>query len=200
MAYKLVTALAEKVLSPEDAEHFLKWSLDLVAMGTVADIMPLIDENRTMVYYGLKVINKVNRPGIRALLSSNGQRHQRINTVTIGYQLGPRINAAGRLEKADIALKLLIANDYSEALNLAKKLDEVNQLRQELTQKALDEAERDLDQNEKIIIVNSADWHPGIIGLVAGKLCEKYNRPVLAFSKNNESSTYRGSARSPVSM
>ena len=197
VAYKLVTALAEKILSPKDAEYFLKWSLDLVAMGTVADIMPLIDENRTLVYFGLKVISESKRPGIRALLNANGKKQQRINTVTIGYQLGPRINAAGRLEKADIALKLLIANDYSEALSLAKKLDEVNQLRQEMTQKALDEAERGLDQNEKIIIVNSADWHPGIIGLVAGKLCEKYNRPVLAFSKNNEHNVYKGSARSP---
>lgn len=197
VAYKLVTALAEKALTPGDAESFLKWSLDLVAMGTVADIMPLVDENRVFVYYGLKVIAKAKRPGIRALLQGSGPSHHTINTMTIGYQLGPRINAAGRLEKADIALKLLIASDYDKALQLSKSLDEVNQKRQELTLKALEEAEASIDLKEKLLIVSSPHWHPGIIGLVAGKLCEKYNRPVMAFSHIEDEQIYKGSARSP---
>jgi len=197
VAYKLVTALAERILSQEEAEYFLKWSLDLVAMGTVADLMCLLGENRALVHYGLKVIQKAKRPGIRALLNLYGQNNQRVNTITIGYQLGPKINAAGRLEKADIALKLLIAKDFSQAEELAKNLDEVNHQRQILTQEALEEAENLIDLSSKVMIVTSRKWHPGIIGLVAGKLCEKYHRPVIAFAYVDAENAFKGSARSP---
>jgi single-stranded-DNA-specific exonuclease len=197
IAYKLVTALAREIMSQEDADHFLKWSLDLVAMGTVADIMPMRGENRAFVFFGLKVIGKERRPGIRALLQQKRSSQKTVNTMTIGYQLGPMINAAGRLEKADIALELLLTQDYNKALDLAQNLYGVNKSRQKLTSAAIREAEEKLNSGAPIILVESSQWHPGIIGLVAGKLCEKYNRPVIAFARLSDEGILKGSARSP---
>jgi single-stranded-DNA-specific exonuclease len=195
VTFKLVTALSQKKMTADAASHFLKWSLDLVAMGTVADMVPLVEENRTLVYFGLQVIAKSRRPGLMALMYSDTRGT--VDTNTIAYQLGPRINAAGRLEKADKALELLLSKDNKDALEIANALQNVNQKRQELTKTSLAEADAQLDHNDKIFILFSPAWHPGIIGLIAGKICEKYNKPVVAFGPSGDGTAFKGSARSP---
>jgi single-stranded-DNA-specific exonuclease len=198
VAFKFISVLSELVMKPHDREHFLRWNLDLVAMGTVADVMPLVDENRVFVKYGLKVIAKTKRLGIRALLHSINGDKAASDPATIGFQLGPRINAAGRLEAADKALDLLLTEDMQTADRLARELNLINKKRQELTESSVKEAEARLTGDERVIILDSADWHQGIIGLIAARLCEAHYKPVLIFNYQEETQTYKASGRSPA--
>jgi single-stranded-DNA-specific exonuclease len=198
VAFKFISVLADKVMKEHEKEHFLRWNLDLVAMGTVADVMPLIDENRVFVKYGLKVIAKTKRLGIRALLHSiNGDKNAS-DPTTIAFQLGPRINAAGRLEAADKALELLLSNDMQDADRLSAELNAINKQRQQITERSVKEAEARLNGNERVIILDSEDWHQGIIGLIAARLCEAHYKPVLIFNYSKETNTYKASGRSPA--
>jgi single-stranded-DNA-specific exonuclease len=196
VAFKFIQLLSKKLMNDEDREHFLKWNLDLVAMGTVADVMPILDENRIFVYYGLKVISKSKRIGIRALLDSIYE-DGKADTVTIGYKIGPRINAAGRLEAADKALNLLLTEDENEAKALAKELNEINKRRQTITEDAVKEASKMIIGNEAIIILKNEMWHLGIIGLIAARLSETHFKPVLIFTKDEETGNLKSSGRSP---
>lgn len=198
VAYKFISVLADHFMKPHEKEHFLRWNLDLVAMGTVADVMPLVDENRVFVKYGLKVIAKTKRLGIRALLHSvNGDKNAS-DPTTIGFQLGPRINAAGRLEAADKALELLLTNDMQKADALSRELGDINKKRQQLTENSVKEAEARLTGAERVIILDSADWHQGIIGLIAARLSEAHYKPVLIFNFNDAEQSYKASGRSPA--
>ncbi|NOX63366.1 MAG: single-stranded-DNA-specific exonuclease RecJ [Chloroflexi bacterium] len=170
--------------------------LDLVALGTVADIMPLRGENRTLVQRGLEQLNRGLRPGLRALARAAGVDLGRIDATAIGFRLGPRLNAAGRLQSAVLAYDLLMAPDDATATGLAERLNQLNRERQRLTQDAVNWAMAELgdDPPDSVILVGREDLNPGIVGLIASKLKEVYYRPALVAELGGE--FVRGSARS----
>ncbi len=200
VAYKLAQALTrvERQLplrrgpGIEDLEEYL----DLVALGTVADIVPLVGENRTLVHRGLERLNRPARPGILALMEAAGIRPGNVDTMAIGFMLAPRINAAGRLASAGLAFKLLSARDLGEALPLASQLNTLNRQRQYLTQQAVERARAQIaaQEDNPIYIVEDEDFLPGIVGLIAGQITTATYRPTLAIHLEEEMS--RGSARS----
>jgi single-stranded-DNA-specific exonuclease len=154
--------------------------LDLVALATVCDVMPLTGVNRALVCQGLKVMTKRGRPGIAALLDVT-QARDRLSTFTCGFALGPRINAAGRISEADMGLRLLLSQDPVEALALAERLDSVNRQRQEveagMLETALAEAAAQVESGSAAVLVAGEAWHPGVVGIVAGRIKERFNRP-----------------------
>ncbi len=168
--------------------------LDLVAIGTVADLAPLVGENRKLVAEGLVVLNEVRRPGLAALMNVSGLQPKQITAESIGFTLGPRINAAGRLAHAYDAAKLLIANNSLTAQTQAKLLDELNRKRQSLTRQLSARAEQLVDPAAPILIVGGPEFQSGIVGLVASRLSENYYRPAIIMEHGPEES--RGSCRS----
>ncbi|TSA46654.1 hypothetical protein D4R52_00030 [bacterium] len=173
-----------------------KWLLDLVAIGTVADCQSLLSENRVFVKWGLQVMKKTRWPGLAKLIEVAGVPRGALDTYKIGFVIAPRINAAGRIEHANLALELLLTNDESRAAELAAKLDDLNRLRQQQTEGVLSEAREQIaqDSGKKILLAAGQDWPKGIVGLVAGRLTEEFSRPVLILEKGVEEAT--GSARS----
>ena len=162
------------------AEPNLLALLDLVALATVCDVMPLTGLNRALVAQGLKLMARRERPGIAALLEV-AQVRDRPSAVTLGFALGPRINAAGRISEADLGLRLLLADDPVEARALAATLDAVNRQRQQveaaMLEAALRAGEAQVAAGHAALLVAGAEWHPGVVGIVAGRLREKFNRP-----------------------
>ncbi len=154
--------------------------LDLVALATVCDVMPLTGLNRAFVTQGLKVMARRARPGIAALLDV-AQAKDRPTAFTCGFALGPRINAAGRISEADLGVRLLLCDDELEARSLAATLDAVNRQRQEvelsMLETAMAEAQRQSEAGHPTLLVAGADWHPGVVGIVAGRIKERFNRP-----------------------
>ncbi|GAK50527.1 single-stranded-DNA-specific exonuclease RecJ [Candidatus Moduliflexus flocculans] len=198
VAFKFAQALCPRLMSSQDAEKFLKWSLDLVAIGTVADCATVTGENRTLIKYGLIVIEKTRRPGLRNILNHCLGKNPTYDATLIGFRIAPRINAAGRLSHPESSLKLLITENVLEADVLARELQELNAKRQEHTLQAVAQAKEQLWQdilNEKILIAHNKDWHPGIVGLIAGRLTEEYHRPSIIFHER-EDGTLVASARS----
>ncbi|NOX87405.1 MAG: single-stranded-DNA-specific exonuclease RecJ [Calditrichaeota bacterium] len=199
VAYKLVWALAKELLPEDDFKQFLLDQLDLITIGTIADVMPLRDENYALVKFGLKVLSRTKKPGLIELKKVAGLNGKNITPISVGYFLAPRLNASGRLEEADTSVKLLIAESKERAHYLASYLNKLNQKRQNLQQNYLDTVILSLPQDtqlmEKVIIVENDDWHAGLIGLISGKLKERYGRPVLAFTKDEDGNLV-GSARS----
>lgn len=190
VAFKLAQALLSE---SKKARGWEKWLLDLVAIATVADMMSLVGENRTLVKYGLVVLTQTKRLGLQELMKT--ARVTNLDTYTLGYILGPRLNAAGRMDHANTAYELLIAESREEAENLARKLNEKNQSRQRLTDKIIHEIEGRLKiEKEKLIFEGDENWPVGIVGLIAGRLTDKYYRPSVIFQKMKEIS--KGSARS----
>ncbi|MCC7354667.1 MAG: single-stranded-DNA-specific exonuclease RecJ, partial [Anaerolineae bacterium] len=190
LAFKLAQALLQ---SEKDEEELL----DLVALGTVADIAPLRDENRTLVQKGLARLNALARPGVRALLKSASIVPGKVDATAIGFMLGPRLNAAGRLESAMIAYDLLSAPDLSQAEPLAQKVNSLNRERQELTAHAVEEAKAQIEATPGhglILFAGGEQFRAGIVGLVAGRLADEYHRPAIVMENSPE--TTRGSARS----
>jgi single-stranded-DNA-specific exonuclease len=154
--------------------------LDLVALATVCDVMPLHGVNRALVYQGLRVMARRDRPGIAALLEVT-QAKDRLTAFTCGFALGPRINASGRISEADLGLRLLLCDDRIEALALAERLDGINRQRQEveagMLETALREGERQADAGNAVLVVAREGWHPGVVGIVSGRVKERFNRP-----------------------
>lgn len=154
--------------------------LDLVALATVCDVMPLTGVNRALVCQGLKVMGKRGRPGVAALLEVT-QAKDKLSAFTCGFALGPRINAAGRINEADLGLRLLLTEDRVEAMALAERLDGINRQRQEVEAGMLDialhEAEVQADAGNAALLVAGEGWHPGVVGIVAGRIKERFNRP-----------------------
>jgi single-stranded-DNA-specific exonuclease len=173
-----------------------KWLLDLVAIGTVADLQPLVGENRIITKFGLTVLSKTKWPGLRALLDLAQIGDRVPDTYTLGFIIAPRINAAGRIKHADIAFKLLIAEKKDEAETLAKELTALNTHRQMLTEQILSEARGQIEliSDKKVLLAAGNDWPKGVVGLVAGKLAEEFGKPVLVMNKDEILAT--GSARS----
>jgi len=166
------------------AESFEKWLMDIVAVGTVADVVPLIDENRILVKWGLIVLGKTRNLGLKKLLEVVGSR--KIDSFTIGYQLAPRLNAAGRMNHAGAAFRLLVAEDEAEAEALAEELQQNNMERQKATEIAVGQAKTLLlsEPETKFLLAYNPDWEPGVVGLIAGKLCDEYYRPVIAMTQS----------------
>lgn len=202
VAYKLAQALF-KATEMNDRRNFkptiqLEDLLDLVALGTVADLAPLDRlENRELVRRGLKVLSEAKRPGVYELMDVAGVKPETCSAMTIGFMLGPRINAAGRLGSAMIAYELLTTRDMVRAGELARQLQELNVQRQDFTNQALEVA-RELafavSEDVPLIFADSPEFRPGIVGLVAGRLCESYYRPAVVVQVGETES--RGSCRS----
>ena len=190
VAYLLVQALREELEMEEDREY----GLDLVALSTVTDMMPLLDVNRIFVKFGLEQISKGERLGLNALILRSGILPKDINSYHLGYVVGPRINAAGRIGSPMEAVKLLVSNDEKKCTEIANELNGINFERQKLTTEILDIAKEDVDLENKLLFVQGENWHEGIIGLVAGKLQEQFYRPVIVTTKND--GVIKGSARS----
>ncbi|MFC7440892.1 single-stranded-DNA-specific exonuclease RecJ [Laceyella putida] len=190
VAFKLATALLGRI--PEE------W-LELVALGTIADLVPLTDENRILAAFGLKRMEQRKLIGLRALLEVAGIERE-VTAGHVGFAIGPRINASGRLGSADAAVRLLTTENEEEARRLAEELDEMNRERQELveemTQEAIAEVERDKDQHQHVIVIAKKGWNVGVVGIVASRLVEKYYRPVIVLSIDEEKGMAKGSARS----
>ena len=173
--------------------------LDLVALSTISDIAPLTGENRILVKQGLAMLSERKNIGLRALADVAKMKATQVNTGHVGFILGPRLNAAGRMSSADTALQLLLTQVPREAESLAKILDEENKARQkmerETTQEAIRKVERTVNFNrERVIVVDGAGWHRGVIGIVASRLVEKFERPAVVISV--EEGVGRGSGRS----
>jgi single-stranded-DNA-specific exonuclease len=192
IAYKLAQALRQAL--PDRAGGDESSLLDLVAIGTVADLAPLVGENRKLVAEGLAVLNEVRRPGLAALMNVSGLQAGQMTAESIGFALGPRINAAGRLAHAYDAARLLIATNSVSAQEQARLLDELNRKRQSLTRQLSARAEQMVDPEAPIIIAGDPEFKSGIVGLVASRLAEKAYRPVIIMEHGEEES--RGSCRS----
>jgi single-stranded-DNA-specific exonuclease len=178
---------------------FYDTMLDLVALGTVADVMPLVGENRILVKRGLEQLHRTKRVGLQALKQVAGVKGKP-TARDIGFGLAPRMNAAGRLEDATLALQLLLTDDPIAAREIAETLNAHNRTRQQLQEVAVQEAiaqiERENLARHRALVVQSSGWHHGVIGLVAGKLMNRYYRPVAAVTIDSESGVARGSMRS----
>jgi single-stranded-DNA-specific exonuclease len=198
VAYKVMQAVFQATGNREQGtvEGWEKWLLDLVAIGTVADCQSLTGENRILVSYGLKVLAKTKWPGLKAMLAAANLKTNKYDTFTLGFILAPRINAAGRIKHGDVAFKLLVAENTTEGQILASELNKLNQHRQLLTEQVMSEAKAQIElaPDKKVLMAAGKDWPKGVVGLVAGRLAEQYNRPVLAISTIEGLAT--GSARS----
>ena len=194
VAFKLVQALQTRLDGLENGQE--KWLLDLVALGTVCDIVTLTDENRTNVFYGLKVLAQTRRPGLKALMAVAAVRLETVNARSLGFGLGPRMNASGRLETAQYALDMLTATDPMEALRLARQLDDMNKNRR-LDQDAIFKeaiVQADSMADDSVLVVAAEGWNHGIVGIVAAKLLERYQKPSYVLSIHGDDA--KGSARS----
>lgn len=169
------------------AQGWEKWLLDLVAIATVADMVPMLSENRTLVTYGLRVLRKTKRPGLRALFTVMGSESAGADEETIGFQIAPRLNAAGRLDHANSAFRLLVTGDEHEAAVIAADLEAKNRERQQLTERVVTEAKAQIGEpGERFALaVFNPDWPIGVLGLAAGRLVNAYNRPVLVMGESN---------------
>ena len=194
VAFKLVQALQTELDGLPDG--YEKWLLDLVALGTVCDIVTLADENRANVYWGLEVLKKQQRPGLKALMAVAGIEPGQVNARHLGFGLGPRMNAAGRLETAQHALDMLTARDGLAALEASEKLEELNGKRRSIQDMIFEEACVQAEElaDDRVLVVSSSGWNHGVIGIVASKLVEKYKKPVFIIGERGEEAT--GSARS----
>lgn len=179
-------------------EPNLKQHLDLVALATVADVVPLTGANRVLVTHGLKELTAGRRPGVRALKEVAQVAHQDITAGTVGFRLGPRINAAGRLDDASIGLQCLLAPDYESALPLARALDAANAERQQIEramlESAIAQAEASVARGVRGLVLSSPEWHPGVVGIVASRIVERFHRPAVLIGVHEGMG--KGSARS----
>ena len=202
VAFHLLLALRKRLREAgwfaQNAEPNLRAALDLVALGTIADVVPLTGPNRILVHFGLQELAKGNRPGVLALKAVAGLA----GTVTagdVGFKLGPRINAAGRLADASVGVRLLLTSDLTEARRLAEQLDRANGERQELQVRIAAEAIARAEalgppEERRSLVVSAPNWHAGVVGIVAARLVERFHRPALVLAEDGE--TCKGSGRS----
>ena len=193
VVFKLTQAISQKLNL--DEKEYLKY-LDIVCVGTISDIVPLVDENRVIAKLGLKLVEQTRNPGLKALLVASG--YKEVNSNTVSFGIAPRINACGRMGKEEEALKLFLTENIVEAGNITDKLNKYNRERQEIEKRIFEEAlskieKQHLDQNN-VIVVGSENWHHGVIGIVASKITELYFKPsILICFEGNEG---KGSGRS----
>ena len=181
-------------------EEMLDYCGDLAAVGTVADVMPLTGENRTLVKAGLRQLQNTDRPGLEALLEEVGLAGRPVTAENVSYAIAPRINAAGRMDNAVTALQLVMCEDPDRAAELAHKLNEINTKRQETELQIFKAAQELLEQEperleDRVMLLWGRDWHPGVIGIVASRLVERTGRPVIVVTID-EHGECKGSGRS----
>lgn len=195
VAFKCITALAKKYNLSD--ESYLKY-LDIVAVGTISDIVPLVDENRIISKYGLEMIKDTKNVGLKALLSI--VNFKTIDSTMVSFGIAPRINACGRMGKASVAVKLLLEKDKQKADELAIMLNELNTKRQHVEKKIFEFAEEIIKKNNletrNSIVLYNENWHNGVIGIVASRLVNIYYKPVILLTKEN--GVIRGSGRCPA--
>ena len=193
IGFKLIQALC--IEWGIDVQELTKY-LDLVSLATAADQVPLSEENRIITYLGLRQINENPRPGIKALLSDF--KGDVISSSTLVFKLSPKVNAAGRMKHASLALELLLCEKLEDTVNLSEKITAVNAERREEDKKTTEEALIQIkDKKEELFsstLVYNENWHPGVVGIVASRLIEKYYRPTIVLTKRKQ--YYIGSARS----
>lgn len=199
VAFKFAQALLRTArltrleLTERNVEAFEKWLLDLVAISTVADVMPLIGENRALVHYGLHVLRQTKRPGLRMLIGRANSNRQYGNgdftARTIGYQIAPRLNAAGRMEHASLAYDLLRADNEADAARLAELLETANSERQRVTDIMFEESIMQTGEGKSgtVMVTYGRDWSVGLVGLVAGKLADRFGKPAFVIGAMNGS-------------
>jgi single-stranded-DNA-specific exonuclease len=204
VAFKLIQALMRDEAKMKKFEAKLqpyggvfgyeKWLLDIVAIATVADMAPLIDENRIFVKWGLIVLQQTRHAGLQKLLEIIKPRQ--IDSFTIGFQIGPRINAAGRINHASMAWDMLVTDDPVEGERLAWELQSINKDRQKIIEKAMEQAREQIGdvENKRSLFFFDEEWKPGVVGLIAGRMAEEFYRPVFAMTTSNDSVV--GSGRS----
>lgn len=193
VAFKLAQALSIKL--GLDEKEYLKY-LDIVCLGTISDIVPLIDENRLISKLGLMLVNKTNNIGLRGILNASGYKN--IDSTAVSFGVAPRLNACGRMGHADEALKLFLSKNVNEVQQLTNLLNEYNKIRQDTERKIYEDAilqieNKNLDK-DKVIIVSGDNWHHGVIGIVSSKITEMYFKPSVLLSL--EDKTLKGSGRS----
>ncbi len=206
VAFKLVWALAERLSHGEKTDpHFRKFLLDsmaLVAMGTIADVVPLVSENRVFAKFGLGALRYCEMPGVQALMAQCRLTDKDLDAEAVSFKLGPRLNVAGRMASADLAMKLLMTDSFGEGDKIARQLEELNRERQRLQQEILETAHRkieeELSEDDRVLVLADEKWPPGVIGIVASHIVENYHRPTIMISLDAEMG--RGSARSIPSM
>ena len=203
LVFKLAHGLIKEMRQRNDKRSWeinLKDYLDLVAMGTVADLVPLVDENRIMARYGIKRLKTTRRTGIQALIQACGiSLGEDITPIDISFKLGPRINASGRLADASLPLEMLLGDDFTTCYRAACELNDINKERQEIERGVLEDAMKQVYEHrlneDPCIVVSDPTWHPGVVGIIAGKLSREFYRPVIVFGEVDAGYT-KGSGRS----
>ncbi|WP_042223358.1 single-stranded-DNA-specific exonuclease RecJ [Oceanobacillus manasiensis] len=177
--------------------YFPKQFLSFVAIGTIADLVPLISENRVLAYHGLRALSQTDNIGLQALMRVCKIEGD-VSEEDVGFLIGPRINAVGRLQDADLAVQLLMTEDIMEAEEIATEIDQINVKRQQIVNDIVKEAEKMVDPNQEkgVIIVAKEGWNEGVLGIVASKLVRKFDQPAIVLTKKPETSQVKGSARS----
>lgn len=193
VVFKLTQAISQRLNL--DEKEYLKY-LDIVCVGTISDIVPLVDENRVIAKLGLKLVEQTRNPGLKALLIASG--YKEVNSNTVSFGIAPRINACGRMGKEEEALKLFLTENIVEAGNITDNLNKYNRERQEIEKRIFEEAlskieKQHLDQNN-VIVVGSENWHHGVIGIVASKITELYFKPSILICFEGDEG--KGSGRS----
>ncbi len=203
VTFKLVWGLSQKFsdqkkVSPEFKE-FLVDSMGMVALGTVADQVPLVDENRVFARFGMSSLPETDNPGVQAMLEQTDLEDEEIETSHIGYKIAPPLNAAGRLQKSDLGLSLFLSDSVEQAREIAEELDAVNRKRRrkqrQIEKGAKEKIRNELNpETEPVIVTSHPDWHPGIVGVAASRIVETYSRPAILIGTGVEPA--KGSARS----
>lgn len=197
VAFKFVQALYEEFNIDMDESYEL---LEFVAMGTVCDVVELIDENRIIVTEGLKRINNTQNIGLKALIRATGLEGKDINTYSLGFILGPCVNASGRLDSAEMAVELFLTEDENLASLYAEELYKLNEERKQMTEKGFEKAVDQIEQKgydkEKVIVIYEPSIHESIAGIIAGRIKDRYYRPTILLTQSKDENKIKGSGRS----
>jgi single-stranded-DNA-specific exonuclease len=196
VALKIACALYPNLINESDFEEYL----NIVAFGSIADVVPLVDENRIIAYYGCKDMGNTTNVGLQTLIEKSNILNPKITAGQVGFTLAPKINAIGRVGKADLGVELFTTNSKEEAEKIVDELIYQNELRQQIEGKMIEQAIEVIENDEslkngKLIFIAKSDWHTGVIGIAASKICEKYNKPTILLSINKEG-ICKGSGRS----
>jgi len=196
VSFKVAQALYLKLGKNQDDLQNL---LDYVALGSIADSVPFIDENRILIKHGIKMLNQTKKEGLKALIMGSGVNYGNLGTKEVNFSLAPRINAAGRLGDSKLALELLLTDSESKAEYLSQKLNEINKCRKEIGDNILKEARKLAsvqvkEEDNKVLVLASENWNQGVIGIIASRLADEFNRPAIVISKKDEIA--KGSGRS----
>jgi single-stranded-DNA-specific exonuclease len=199
VAFKLAEAVVDLMGLPKTS--FYRGYLDLVALGTVADVVPVTGENRVLTRHGLECLRHTRKTGLRSLIRASGYEGKPLTPISVGFGLGPRLNASGRMDSAERALRLLMSSDRAEADALAEQLNDANRERRAEEARILEQALAMVDEavdlaEERVLVLSAPAWHPGVVGIVASRVKECYARPAFILCEEEENGVARGSCRS----